>query len=137
MQLRYLLDTNICIYIAKQKPASVLNRFEQLKVGSVGMSIITYGELLYGAQKSQSSKKTIDFLEELSSLIPPLPLPTDAARHYGEIRSKLEKQGKPIVNNDLWIASHALAMELVLVTNNLKEFSRVSKLNVENWVDSV
>ncbi len=135
MELHYLLDTNICIYIAKQKPVSVLSKFEQLNVGSVGMSIITYGELLYGAQKSQFPKKTISFLEELVSLIPPLPLPTDAAKYYGEVRSKLEKQGKPIGNNDLWIASHALAMKLVLVTNNLKEFSRVSKLKLENWVN--
>lgn len=135
MQLRYLLDTNICIYIAKQKPVSVLSRFEELKVGSVGMSIITYGELLYGAHKSHFSKKTITFLQEFASLIPPLPLPTDAADLYGEVRSKLEKQGKPIGNNDLWIASHALAMELVLVTNNMKEFSRISKLKLENWVD--
>lgn len=135
MKLRYLLDTNICIYIAKQKPVSVLNKFEKLQVGSVGMSIITYGELLYGAYKSQSHKKTIAFLEDLVSLIPPLPLPTDAAKHYGEIRGKLEKQGKPIGNNDLWIASHALAMELILVTNNQKEFSRILKLKLENWVD--
>ncbi|MCW5589257.1 MAG: type II toxin-antitoxin system VapC family toxin [Legionellales bacterium] len=135
MQLHYLLDTNICIYIAKQKPATVLSRFEQLKVGSVGMSIITYGELLYGAQKSQFTKKTTALLEELTGLIPPLPLPTDAAKYYGEVRNKLEKQGRPIGNNDLWIASHALAMKLVLVTNNLKEFSRISKLKVENWVD--
>jgi tRNA(fMet)-specific endonuclease VapC len=135
MQLHYLLDTNICIYIAKQKPVGVLNRFEKLNVGCVGMSIITYGELFYGAQKSQFSKKAIAFLEELVSLIPPLPLSTDVTKYYGEVRSKLEKQGKPIGNNDLWIASHALAMKLTLVTNNVKEFSRVSKLKLENWVD--
>ena len=135
MVLRYLLDTNICIYIAKQKPVSVLSKFERLKVGSVGMSIITYGELVYGAKKSHHPKKTMSFLEELASLIPPLPLPTDTAKCYGKIRSNLEKQGKPIGNNDLWIASHALAMELVLVTNNEREFSRISKLKIENWVD--
>jgi tRNA(fMet)-specific endonuclease VapC len=135
MRLLYLLDTNICIYIAKNKPLSVLRRFEQLTVGSVGMSIITYGELMYGAKKSHHSKKSITALEELSSLIPTLPLPLDAAEHYGNIRSKLEKKGMSIGNNDLWIASHALAMELILVTNNEKEFSRVSKLKVENWAD--
>jgi tRNA(fMet)-specific endonuclease VapC len=135
MKLSYLLDTNICIYIAKQKPVSVLNKFEQLQVGSMGMSIITYGELIYGAKKSHYPKRTMNFLEELASLIPPLPLPTDAAKCYGEIRRNLEKKGKPIGNNDLWIASHALAMELVIVTNNEKEFSRVSQLKIENWVD--
>lgn len=134
MSLRYLLDTNICIYIAKQKPVSVLQKFEQLHVGDVGMSTITYGELLYGAQKSQHPKKTLMLLEELTSLIPPMPLATDVAKHYGMIRSKLEKQGKPIGNNDLWIAAHALGLGSVLVTNNIKEFSRVPHLKVENWV---
>ncbi|MCP4473448.1 MAG: type II toxin-antitoxin system VapC family toxin [Gammaproteobacteria bacterium] len=135
MELRYLLDTNICIYIAKQKPMSVLERFEQLAVGSVGMSIITYGELYYGAQKSHRTKKTKQFLEELIGLIPPLPLPIDAAKCYGVIRRQLEKKGKPIGNNDLWIAAHAMSMNLTVVTNNCKEFSRVAKLRLENWVD--
>src|SRR6476660_5307170 len=99
MALRYLLDTNICIYIAKQKPASVLKKFEQMEVGDVGMSIITYGELLYGAQKSHHPKKTQGVLAELVSLIPVLPMSIQVAKHYGDIRSKLEKQGKPIGNN--------------------------------------
>jgi tRNA(fMet)-specific endonuclease VapC len=135
MTLRYLLDTNICIYIAKQKPLNVLNKFEQMEIGSMAISIISYGELLYGAMKSNQPKKTISLLKELTGLIPPLPLPTDAAESYGYIRSELEKQGKPIGNNDLWIASHALAMNLIIVTNNHREFSRIPKLQVENWVD--
>jgi len=134
MEIQYLLDTNICIYIAKQKPISVLHKFQEIEIGSVGMSTVTYGELLYGAQKSHSTKKTLKILQELTSLIPPLPIPIDAANHYGEIRSKLEKKGRPIGNNDLWIAAHALAMDLVVVTNNVKEFSRVAKLQLENWV---
>ncbi len=134
MTLSYLLDTNICIYIAKQKPLSVLRKFEKLAVGTVGMSIVTYSELFYGAQKSLYLRKTLIFLEELSQLIPPLPLPIEAAKYYGKIRSELEKQGKSIGNNDLWIASHALAEKLILVTNNQKEFLRVSKLKIENWV---
>jgi tRNA(fMet)-specific endonuclease VapC len=133
MVLRYLLDTNICIYIAKKKPVNVLNKFERLKVGSVGMSMITYGELIYRAKKSHHPKKTMTLLEELVSLIPALPLPVGTAKWYGEIRHHLEKQGKPIGNNDLWIASHALAMKLVLVTNNEREFLRISKLKIENW----
>ncbi|MCP3678916.1 MAG: type II toxin-antitoxin system VapC family toxin [Gammaproteobacteria bacterium] len=135
MELRYLLDTNICIYIAKQKPMSALERFEKLAVGSVGMSIITYGELYYGAQKSHRPRKTKQFLEELIGLISPLPLPIDAAKCYGAIRRQLAKQGKPIGNNDLWIAAHAMSMNLTVVTNNCKEFSRVAKLRLENWVD--
>jgi tRNA(fMet)-specific endonuclease VapC len=134
MKLRYMLDTNICIYIAKQRPIEVLSRFQELEVGSVVMSIITFGELCYGAEKSHHPKKSMEILLELASLIPPLPLPTKAAKHYGDIRSTLEKKGKPIGNNDLWIASHALEMELTLVTNNEKEFSRIPKLKFENWV---
>src|SRR5579863_1914628 len=101
MSLSYLLDTNICIYIAKQKPISVLNKFKQIAVGEIGMSIITYGELSYGAQKSQHPKKALEVLEDLISLIPPLPLPIQAAKCYGDIRSESEKRGKPIGNNDL------------------------------------
>lgn len=134
MSLRYLLDTNICIYIAKQKPFSVLKKFEQISVGTIGMSIITYGELMYGAQKSHHPKKAVSVLEELMMLIPSLPMPLEAAKYYGEIRSKLEKQGKPIGGNDLWIAAHALSLNLILVTNNEKEFARVPHLHVENWV---
>ncbi len=133
MKLYYLLDTNICIYIAKQHPMKVFNKFEQLDVGAVGMSIITYGELIYGAKKSQCSSKAFAVLEELISLIPVLSMPVQAAEHYGEIRRKLEKKGKPIGNNDLWIAAHGLALELIIVTNNTKEFSRIQNLQVENW----
>jgi len=134
MSLRYLLDTDICIYIAKQHPVSVLDKFEKLAIGEVGMSTITYGELLYGAQKSKYTKKTIRILEELATLIIPLPIPTNAAEHYGTIRSTLEDKGRVIGNNDLWIAAHALSLGIILITNNVKEFSRVPKLKLENWV---
>lgn len=134
MKLRYLLDTNICIYISKQKPINVLLKFEELCVGEVGMSTITYGELLYGAEKSHHSKKAHHVLEELVASIPPIPLSTDVGKYYGQIRSKFEKQGKLIGNNDLWIVAHALATDLILVTNNIKEFARIPKLKVENWI---
>ena len=134
MSLRYLLDTDICIYIAKQHPVSVLDKFEKLAIGEVGMSTITYGELLYGAQKSKYTKKTIRILEELATLIIPLPIPTNAAEHYGTIRSTLEDKGRVIGNNYLWIAAHALSLGIILITNNVKEFSRVPKLKLENWV---
>ena len=134
MALRYFLDTNICIYIAKNKPLSVLERFEKIEVGEVAMSVITYGELLFGCEKSQHPKKSKDILKELAMLIPPLPLTTKVGELYAKIRTNLEKQGRPIGNNDLWISSHALALDLILVTNNLKEFSRVPYLKLENWV---
>lgn len=133
MPVRYLLDTNICIYIAKQNSPRVAAHFEQLEVGEICMSTITYGELLYGAEKSQHRKKTLDILHQIASLIPPFPIPTEAVQHYGEIRGKLEKQGKLIGNNDLWIAAHALALRITLVTNNETEFRRIPRLKVENW----
>ena len=133
MQLKYMLDTNICIYIMKEKPISVLKQFEKHAVGEVAMSVITHGELLYGAYKSQHHKKSLLNLEKIAHYIPPLPLPTDVADHYGNVRSKLEKIGKPIGNNDLWIAAHALSLGIILVTNNEKEFKRIPNLKIENW----
>jgi len=134
MHLKYLLDTNICIYIAKQKPETVMKKFEKLKVGELAMSIITYGELLYGANKSHYQNQAHEKLVELTTLIPALPLNNDVAEHYGHIRAHLEKMGKPIGNNDLWIASHAHSLKVILVTNNLKEFNRIPNLKIENWV---
>jgi tRNA(fMet)-specific endonuclease VapC len=134
MSLRYLLDTNICIYIAKQKPISVLQQFEKIAMGEAAMSIVTYAELLYGAEKSLYPEKTKEVLIELSTLIPPLPLAINIGEYYAKTRAVLEKQGKLIGNNDLWISSHALALNVILITNNVKEFSRVSGLKVENWV---
>jgi len=133
MSLKYLLDTNICIYITKKKPHSVLEQFSKLSVGDVAMSTITYSELRYGAEKSQHRKLNLNRLEELTHLIPPMPIPTDTGEYYGKIRSDLQKKGKIIGNNDLWIAAHALASRVTLVTNNTKEFKRISGLKIENW----
>ncbi len=133
MQLLYLLDTNICIYIAKKKPLQVLEHFKTVSVGEAGMSLITYGELLSGAHKSQQREKVLENLETLSHLIPLLPMGTDVSMHYAHIRSMLEKKGTPIGNNDLWIAAHALSLNVTLVTNNEKEFRRVPGLKMENW----
>jgi len=94
MALRYLLDTNICIYIAKQKPINVLQKFEQLTVGDVGISTVTYSELHYGAMKNYYKAKTLALLDELASLIPPLPISTETSKHYGNIRGYLEKKRK-------------------------------------------
>ena len=134
MSLRYLLDTNICIYIAKRKPLSASRKLEQMDIGEVAMSVITYAELLFGAEKSQEPIKTKKILEEFITLIPPLELTLEVCEHYANIRALLEKKGKPIGGNDLWIASHALALDTVLVTNNTKEFSRIPNLKLENWV---
>ncbi|MDO8412432.1 MAG: type II toxin-antitoxin system VapC family toxin [Gallionellaceae bacterium] len=131
---RYLLDTNICIYIKNHRPAGVLVRFSKLPHGRVAMSAITYGELCFGAAKSSKPKESRQILEHLISFIPALPLDTGAAMHYGKIRQQLQASGKLIGNNDLWIAAHALAGNLILVTNNESEFKRVHGLKIENWV---
>jgi len=131
---RYLLDTNICIYIKNHRPAEVLARFTKLPPGKVAMSAITYGELCFGAEKSSKPKESRHILEQLIALIPALPLDDTVSIHYGKIRQHLQASGKPIGNNDLWIAAHALANKLILVTNNVAEFERVPGLRVENWV---
>src|SRR3990167_4799090 len=131
MKLRYLLDTNICIYISKKKPTSVLERFRQISVDEIGMSLITYSELLFGAEKSNQAECALKIIEELSLMIPPLPLPLDVGKHYAKIRTTLEKQGNIIGNNDLWIAAHAMAINAILVTNNVNEFARIKSLSIE------
>ncbi len=133
---RYLLDTNICIYIARQRPVEVLARFEQAAPGELAMSVITYGELLYGAEKSRSRSQALEVLEALAQAIPVLPMDETVSRHYGEIRAALEQAGTPIGNNDLWIAAHARDQQLTLISNNLREFERVPGLKAENWVNS-
>jgi tRNA(fMet)-specific endonuclease VapC len=135
MPLRYLLDTNICIYIARDRPVEVVARFEKLQPGDVAMSIVTYGELCYGARKSRYRSENLNVLNELISIIPVIPLNAGVGDHYGEVRALLERSGRLIGNNDLWIASHALSLRVPLVTNNEKEFHRVPGLIVQNWVN--
>ena len=134
MPPRYLLGTNICIYIQRQKPGEVLARFQKLKPGDAAISVITWGELLYGAEKSRQRKKALQLLEEFKTLIPVLPMPENTGKTYGAIRASLESKGRPIGNNDLWIAAHAKAEGLTIVTNNEREFQRVPGLKVQNWV---
>jgi len=130
----YLLDTNICIYIAKHHPLQVRKRFEQLKTGDVGMSFITHGELLLGAEKSQYRNKTLEKLQRLIEFIPVIYPEPNMAKHYAEIRAYLERMGQPIGANDLWIAAHARSQGITLVSNNIKEFKKVPELKLENWV---
>jgi tRNA(fMet)-specific endonuclease VapC len=135
MALRYLLDTNICIYIRQRRPHAVLTQFMQLNAGEAALSIITYGELVYGIVKQQMppSKEAVDQLQEFAALVGVLPLPAEAGAKYGDIRSYLETRGQLIGGNDLWIAAHALSANLILVTNNEREFRRVPELKIENW----
>jgi tRNA(fMet)-specific endonuclease VapC len=133
MEPRYLLDTNICIYIRQKRPDEVLRRFRKLRPGEAALSVITYGELLYGAAKSKQRVAALEQLRELGNLLPALSLPETAAEVYGTIRAELEVKGELIGNNDLWIASHAVASGLTLITNNEREFRRIRGLKMQNW----
>lgn len=133
MSLRYLLDTNICIYIAKKRPEEVLARFRQMSPGELAMSVITQGELYFGACKSAHRDDAEKALDELATMVPVLPLVPEVGKRYGEIRCALERSGRLIGNNDLWIAAHAMALGVPVVTNNDREFTRVPGLEVLNW----
>jgi len=134
MTAHYMFDTNICIYIQRQRPEKVLARFQKLKPGDAVISVITWGELVYGAEKSKQRKKALQLLEEFKSFVPVLPIPESTGNTYGAIRALLESKGTPIGNNDLWIAAHTKAAALTLVTNNEREFQRVPGLKIQNWV---
>lgn len=134
---RFLLDTNICIYIRRQRPPSVLRRFERLEPGEAVLSAITYGELLHGVHKSGRHEEALPKLQELVQLIPVAPLPVEAAEAYGGVRAFLSAKGAIIGNNDLWIAAHAMATGLTLVTSNESEFRRIPKLKLVNWAGRI
>ena len=133
MAVRYLLDTDICIYIRRKRPPKILARFERLQPGEVGISVVTYGELAYGAAKSAEHERATSGLQRLIELLPVLPLPEESGKLYGTIRAALAVKGSLIGPNDLWIAAHAIASGLILVTNNVREFKRVKGLKIENW----
>jgi len=132
--MKYLLDTNICIYIIKQKPPQVLDRFQEHTVGDIGVSSITVAELAFGVQKSQHPEQNQRALEQF--LIPLLIADFDsqAAAVYGHVRAALESVRTPIGSLDPLIAAHALRLGITLVTNNISEFERVPGLDVINWV---
>jgi tRNA(fMet)-specific endonuclease VapC len=131
--MMYMLDTDICIYIIKRKPESVLNRFRLLQRGQLSMSAITFAELMNGARKSVYVEENTARLNAMAELLDILPFDQQAAVCYGDVRSSLEKRGEIIGSNDLLIAAHAISLNLILVTNNEKEFNRVAGLRVENW----
>ena len=133
--LKYLLDTNIVIYVIKRRPIEVMGVFNE-NAGRMAISAITLSELYHGAEKSAKVAQNLAVVEEFSSLLDVLPYTAKAASHYGAIRTVLEKAGQPIGLNDLHIAAHARSEGLTLVTNNLGEFERVPGLLVENWVGS-
>lgn len=131
--LRYLLDTNIVIYVLKRRPIEVLSTFNA-NAQRMAVSSITLAELIHGAEKSERVHDNLAVVEDFCSRLVVLPYGAKAAQHYGAIRAALEKAGRPIGVNDLHIAAHARSEGLVLVTNNTSEFERVPALEMENWV---
>ena len=130
--LKYMLDTNICIYVIKRKPLEAMEAFN-LHVGQLCISSITLAELLHGASKSAKSEHNLRVVEDFVSRLDVLDYGDKAASHYGDVRADLERKGTPIGVNDLHIAGHARSEALIIVTNNEKEFVRVDGLRVENW----
>lgn len=122
---QYLLDTNICIYISKYQPPQVKQKFLQHTMSDLNISIITLGELYFGAQKSQAKDKALKVIRQLAKTVQIAHLDENVATHYADIRYQLQQQGNIIGNNDLWLAAHARANNWIMVTNNEKEFLRV------------
>lgn len=131
--MKSMLDTNICIYIIKQQPATVMDRLLKSPAENIGISVITVGELRYVASKSKRPKRNHDALDQFFSPLEIAAFDNDAATAYGTIRTAVEKKGRPIGPMDLLIAAHALSLGVGLVTNNVREFAQVPGLRVENW----
>jgi tRNA(fMet)-specific endonuclease VapC len=132
--MKYLLDTNICIYVIKRKPEKVIKHFKEHKPGDIGISSITIAELNYGIEKSSKPATNTIALKEFLQPLEIADYSQSDAEEYGKIRFELEKKGVPIGAMDLLIASQASGRELILVTNNEKEFKRIKGLRIENWV---
>ena len=131
--MKYMLDTNICIYIIKRKPSDVIERFRQTRISQVGVSSITLSELEYGIVKSSKPNQNQFALAQFLAPMEILPYGDEAAQQYGRLRAFLEKQGTPIGSLDMLIAAHALSIDCILVTNNEKEFNRAPNLKIDNW----
>ena len=133
--MSYMLDTNICIYAIKHKPEKVFQKLQEVDPADVCISSITYAELVHGVEKSAAIDKNRLALSLLLANIEILDFDVDAAECYGKIRADLEKKGTPIGPLDMMIAGHAMSLGYKVVTNNVKEFKRVSDLKVENWTE--
>lgn len=131
--MRYLLDTNICIYIINRRPPQVFAHFDGLRYGDVAVSSITGAELAFGVAKS-GSQRNHEALEKFLAPLEVLPFDVGAMHAYGPLRADLQRRGQPIGSLDTLIAAHALALGATLVTNNIEEFRRVPALICENWV---
>lgn len=131
--VRFLLDTNTCIYIINRRPPEVFERFSGLHLGEIAISSITGAELAYGVAKT-GSRRNRHALDKFLAPLDILPFDEAAMRSYGDLRSSLERSGTPIGALDMLIAAQALAAAVTLVSNNLREFRRVKGLKTENWL---
>lgn len=131
--MKYLLDTNICVYLIRQKPPALLQRFADYAVADIGVTAITVAELTYGVQRSNRPAQNAQALQQFILPLALLDFDYDAAVAYGSIRAELEEAGTPIGSLDTLIAAQALAHHLILVTNNTREFARVPRLLLEDW----
>ena len=132
--MKYLLDTNICIYIINKRPVSVIQRLSNYEIDDIAISSITVSELEYGINKSKNPDNSRIALIEFLLPFKLIDYDFKAAKEYGIIRSDLERAGQPIGAMDYLLAAQAISLDLILVSNNLKEFSKVKKLRMENWV---
>lgn len=129
----YMLDTNICIYILKNKNDKLIKKFANCQFGDIGISSIVYSELIYGVEKSVKKDENLKNLLKFLSAIVICDYDVDAANEYGRIRSSLESDGKVIGSLDMLIAAHASSKKATLITNNEREFKRIKGLKVDNW----
>ncbi len=132
--IKYMLDTNICIYIIKKRPVQVIQKLQTMDIEQISISSITLSELEYGVSKSSNPDKNKLALAQFLAPVEIMDYNDLAAQHYGQIRASLESKGTPIGALDTFIAAHAKSLNYVLVSNNTREFARVEGLNVENWV---
>lgn len=132
--MKALLDTNTCVYVLKRNQPTVVQRFASYETGELAVSMITVAELAYGAEKSARPEQNLNAIEHLLLGLTVVEFDDQAAREYGQIRARLRRQGTPIGPLDMLLAAHARRLDLPLVTNNVKEFSRVPGLRTENWV---
>lgn len=132
--MSYLLDTDTCSYIMRSRTGALWDRLDQLPEQSAAISVITLGELQFGATLKPLAIRIAAQLEKLLRCLPMLSLTPETCLHYARIRSDLQRKGIPIGPNDLWIAAHAMSHKLTLVTHNTREFSRVGGLKLESWV---
>jgi tRNA(fMet)-specific endonuclease VapC len=131
--MTYLLDTDICVFIARQRPPGVMRRFQGSTKGDLAISVVTYGELYFGAIKSDRFPASLQPLDIFIQAVPVLPMDAEVAKVYSAIRRDLEVRGQVIGANDLWIAAHCVQLGLTLVTNNEHEYRRIPNLRIENW----